>query len=378
MLNLVLSRTSSKKKSYNFFLFRNSTSLEVKIARELPETKGSIDRDNNLVVQAKSKFLDKLPSGQCEFCERITFNRCDQCLYFFCTIECLKNDSKGHNDTCKRSRGDRTKRRSTLINDGTIEFRTPIKSGCDVTVVSVLQTNIFFLRVTGEVEDSEHLKNLDKIYKLSKKVEQPIGYFPVIGEIVFCKFYTRGFNRAMILDTTEFNNIAIIFIDYGNIHYLPLEEIYPISKEHFSIPRTIFPVTLDGVGKFYANKKIKEYLQSLIERDHFKLSFTKEQVGRHIKEVLLVDMANNENVNDTLKEMRDLPVPDIHKDIFYSIPKSPIQEKITMDYVLMNVSFVEQTYMVSVIAKKDIPNLLEFEDEIQIYANKNHRYYTPR
>ncbi|KAL5284892.1 hypothetical protein ACFFRR_006923 [Megaselia abdita] len=358
--------------------YRNSTSLEVKIAKDLPETKGHIDKENKLVVQSKSQILSKFSSSECEFCGRNTFNRCDQCLHFFCTIECLKNDSKTHNDTCKRSRREQKAHISTGVNDGTILFRKHLKSGCEVTVVSVLQPNIFFVRVTGEIEDSEHLKNLDKIYNLSKKIEQPIGHFPVVGEIVFCKFYTRGFNRALILDSAELNNIAVVFIDYGNIHYLPLEEIYPISNEHFSIPRTLFPIALKEVDKFYANKKIQQYLESLIEKDHFRLSFAKDQLGKNIKEVVLIDMVNNENVNETINEMRIFPVPDIHKDIFYSIPKLPIKEMVTMDYVLMNISYVEQTYMVSVIPKKDIPNLLEFEDEIQVYASKNHQYYTPR
>lgn len=351
----------------------------MKIAKDIQETKGQVDKENNLVVQSKSRILDNIASGQCEFCEHITFNRCEQCLYFFCSIECLKNDSKSHNDTCKRQRRERKKHHTNAVSEGTIAFHKSLKSGCDVSVVSVLQPNLFFVRVIGEIEDSEHLKHLDKIYNLSKNIGGPlIGHRPVIGEIVFCKFYTRGFNRAMVLDPTELQNIAIVFIDYGNIHYVPLEEIYPIPKEHFSIPRTICPVTLDGVGKFYANKKIREYLESLIEREHFKLSFTKDQVGKNIKDVVLLDMVNNESVNDTINEMRDLPVPDIHKDVFYSIPKLVIQEKVTMDYIMMNVSYVEQTYMVSVIAKKDVPNLLEFEDEIQIYASKNHRYYTPR
>lgn len=290
----------------------------------------------------------------------------------------MKNDSKGHNDSCKRTRAERKKQPETVVHNGNIVFRKQIKSGCDVSVVSILQPNIFFIRVTGEVEDSVHLKNLDKIYNLSKNLDNPIGYFPVIGEIVFCKFFTRGFNRALVLDPKELDKIAVIFIDYGNIHYLPLEDIYPIPNEHFSIPRTICPVTLKGVEQFFANNKIQAYLKSLIERDHFKLSFTKDQVGRNIKEVVLIDMISNESVNETINEMREVVAPNIHKDIFYSIPKLPVQEKVTMEYVLTNVSYVDVTYMVSVIAKKDIPNLLEFEDEIQVYASKNHSYYTPR
>lgn len=204
------------------------------------------------------------------------------------------------------------------------------------------------------------------------------GRKPKIGDVVFCKFFTRGFNRAMVLDNTELNNIAVIFVDYGNLHFAPLEEIYPIPNEHFSIPRTVCPVKLKGVEQFYVNKKIQEYLESLVEKENFRLSFSKDQVTKNIKEVILLDMVNNENVNDTINEMRDFPEPDIHKDIFFSLPKLPIRENVTMNYVLTDTSYIEQTYIISVIAKKDLPNLLEFEDEIQIYANKNHRYYTPR
>lgn len=322
--------------------------------------------------------MEKIPVGQCEFCYRTTFNRCDQCLYFFCSIDCLKNDSKNHNDTCKRTRRERKKREDTVLNDGTLTFRKPYESGCEVSVVSILQPNIFYVRIAGESEDCEHLKNLDKIYNLSKSIKQEVGYVPSIGEVIFCKFFTRGYNRALVLDNTDHSNIVIVFVDFGNIHYVPLEEIYPISPEHFSIPRTVFPVKLRDVETFYANKSIREYLKSLVERDNIKLYFRRDQVGKYLKEVMLIDLINNENVNETIKEMRTFPEPDIHRDIFFSIPKSPIHELLTMNYVIMDTSYVEESHMISVIPKKDIPSLLEFQDEIQLYANKAQRYYTPR
>lgn len=226
------------------------------------------------------------PCDECSVCKLPTDMHCEVNKKPYCSIECLALDE----------------RPLAKANDDAIDAEIfqilPMELKRDVKITFVVNQRMLFVRPGGADADAAFVKCINDTVKYAKNAEN-LKLMPQIGELVLASF-DNYYQRAMVLKhIPNENQVAVAFIDFGNIEVLELTTLKKISPELKQIKRFATKIILKGVDQDYLCDKALQYLYNLMV---FDIELTIE--GSAIEnDIMNVDLRDKDYISRTLNAL---------------------------------------------------------------------------
>lgn len=139
-----------------------------------------------------------------------------------------------------------------------------LKNNSAVVIVYVRSHKVLFVRPSDPENTKKYGKLIEKVMELSKTAKV-INNLPERDQLVLAPF-DNGYYRAITLQALSADApVKVAFIDFGNAHDVPLNEIKVSDDECLLGQRLVQRINLNSVTVEKTNAKIEQYLQDLSE-----------------------------------------------------------------------------------------------------------------
>lgn len=171
------------------------------------------------------------------------------------------------------------------------------RSGNVVTITAISKTNIVFIRAKTYEDNMSYFKTIDGIQALGKKLKS-LTTRPKCGNVVIAKFGDQ-YNRALVLNADNPERIFVNYMDYGNLDYLKLDDLYEAPPEYADKPRHALPVILKDVPDCYMTDEIRNFMYSYLNGINVYVKYKPEDYNKEkrVYQVELVDETTQQNLN---------------------------------------------------------------------------------
>lgn len=289
-------------------------------------TVGKYDSDKGIFSKPSENY-ENAKIGSCEHCGKNCDLVCPRCMTPFCSLECQKAEWTRHRYICGKPPSmwpawakQVAKQRNSQDQTPTIESpqctnsnqpdstkKAALKaqlppSGNNVILTAISKTNVVFVRSTLYDDNLKFFNTVSRIQKLAKH-QNPIQHTPERGDIVLTRFREEQYNRAMILNPDNLDQIKLIYVDYGNIDSKSLDELYNAPDEFWTLPRMAVPIILKNVPEFFMTDEVKRYMYGFLNKD-MKIVYDEEDLENGINLTELFDLTHNENFNETITSFK--------------------------------------------------------------------------
>ncbi|XP_075159360.1 vreteno [Haematobia irritans] len=353
----------------------------------------------------KSCGIDKPDNiGKCTTCSRSCDSICSRCSTYYCSLDCQKSNWQQHRYICgktghlqktlpkmgitpklkleEKENYSESKTQQLVTTAKNYENCSPKipRSGNVVTITAISKTNIVFLRGKSYHDDINYFKTIDGIQSISKLLK-PLTILPKCGNVVIGK-YRNQYNRALVLNADNKENIFLNFMDYGNLDSLRLEDLYEAPLEYTERPRHAVPVILKDVPDSYMTEEIRNFMYSYLDGINVYIKYKPEDYdhSKNVYKVELIDETTQQNLNKMITKMSIPTEPKRNAEICYReylqitpLPNGDNTELIVMDNSLMS------TGCISCTTKPFAYEIQKFQHELQRYVvNLPKIGYAPR
>lgn len=204
----------------------------------------------------------------------------------YCSFECLDLDKK----TTVQAIDDPV--------DAEIFEILPIELTRIVKITFVVNQRMLFVRPSDAYADAAFVKCINDTVKYAKKAEN-LKLMPKIGELVLapCDNY---YQRAIVLKKIpKDDQVAVAFIDFGNIEVIESATLKKISPELKQIKRFATKIILKDVNQDYLCDKALQYLYNLMVFD-IELTIESSKIEN---DILIADLRDKDYVSRTLNAL---------------------------------------------------------------------------
>ncbi|XP_037812923.1 LOW QUALITY PROTEIN: protein vreteno [Lucilia sericata] len=254
------------------------------------------------------------------------------------------------------------------------------RSGNIVTITAISKTNVVFIRSKTYDDNLSYFNTIDSLQAIGKLL-QPLKSPPNCGRMVIAKFENQ-FNRALVLQATNDERILIIFVDYGNLEQMKLEDLYEAPDEFVSKPRHAIPVLLKDVPDLHMTQEIRKFMYTYLHNINVEIRYKPEDFleTNQIYAVELIDENTQQNLNKMIVKLSKPMEPQNSNEICNRgyleqkvLPTGDDVEFFVMDNSLMSSGCISCTI------KPYVIEIQKFQKELQTYAESiPEEAYTPR
>lgn len=157
------------------------------------------------------------PCDECSLCKLPTDMYCEENKKPYCSFECLSMDKeplgKAIDDTMD----------AEIFQVFPMELKLVIKITC------VVNQRMLFARPGDAYTDTAFVKCINDTVKYANNAKN-LKLLPEVGELVLAPF-DNYYQRAMVLKHISTDDVAVAFIDFGNIEVLEFTKFKKISPE---------------------------------------------------------------------------------------------------------------------------------------------------
>lgn len=233
------------------------------------------------------------PCDECTVCKSPTDMHCEINKKPYCSFECLELD----------------KRPLATAIDAEIIQVLPMGLTRDVKITFVVNQRMLFVRPSDADADAAFVKCINDTVKYAKKAET-LKLMPQIGALVLAPF-DNYYQRAMVLKhMPEKKNVAVAFIDFGNIEVLDFTTFKKISPELKRIKRFATKIILKDVEQDYLCDKALQYLYNLMVFD-IELTIESSTIEN---EIMIVELRGNDYISRTLNALNSKEIASKYND----------------------------------------------------------------
>ncbi|KAI8124289.1 Protein vreteno [Lucilia cuprina] len=254
------------------------------------------------------------------------------------------------------------------------------RSGNIVTITAISKTNVVFIRSKTYDDNLSYFNTIDSLQAIGQLL-QPLKSLPKCGQMVIAKFENQ-YNRALVLQAANFEKILIIFVDYGNVEQMKLEDLYEAPEEFVSKPRHAIPVLLKDVPDLHMTQEIRKFMYTYLHNINVEIRYKPEDFleTNQIYSVELIDENTQQNLNKMIVKLSKPTEPQNTNEICNRgyleqkvLPTGDNVEFFVMDNSLMSSGCISCTI------KPYVIEIQKFQKELQSYAESlPQEAYTPR
>lgn len=260
------------------FTYRKSSSLTPADVDALPFDFNSGSFDVNI--------------SRCVNCSLAADKKCKQCELTFCSLDC-------HEAKCKKTKEIDEKMSSvTLKSPKIFNLGNPLVSeplGKTVKITYVVNHRMLFVRPADDKQEVAFVKLLNDTVKCAIDAKTYTS-LPSVSSLVLAKF--DYYQRALVLKHLNDTEVAVAFIDFGNIEIRKFSELKIMPTDLQNRKRFATKIQLKNINEDLMNVKSLEYLYHVMMYD-IELKITKEIVdGKELCELKSSEHWINQMVND--------------------------------------------------------------------------------
>lgn len=168
----------------------------------------------------------------------------------------------------------------------------------EVKITFVVNQRMLYVRPGDMDADVAFMKCINDTAKYAKKAEN-LKLMPQIGELVLAPF-DNYYQRAMVLKhMPKKNQVAVAFIDFGNIEILEFMTLKKISPKLKRIKRFATKIILKDVNQDYLCDKALQYLYNLMVFD-IELTIESSTIEN---DIMIVDLRDKDYISRTLNAL---------------------------------------------------------------------------
>ncbi|XP_055902211.1 protein vreteno-like isoform X4 [Eupeodes corollae] len=383
----------------------NKSLVKGKNPNQVESIKGSVRKTLAGIFSKPSQTYEKAKIGPCEHCSKSCDTVCDRCMSSFCSVECQKAEWNRHRYICGKPASmwpawakQLAKQRNPSDNKITEQIESPSSStsqkdstrkpalkaqlppsGNNVILTAISKTNVVFVRSTLYDDNLLFFNTVSRIQKEAKN-QSHIQHTPERGDIVLTKFKDQQYNRAMILNPDNLDEIKLIYVDYGNIDSKSLDDLYNAPVEFWNLPRMAVPIILKNVPEFFMTDEVRKYMYSYLNTD-LKIVYDTEDLDNGINLSELFDSTSNVSFNETIASFKAGAAEQKKAPVVYRefLQYSPLPTGENVELLVIDSSLL-QTGFVSCTTEAYTNEIEKFQKDIQAYvqANETKSTYTPR
>lgn len=188
-----------------------------------------------------------------------------------------------------------------------LENEIPL-SGNLVTLTSVTKTNVVFIRSKKYEDNISFFKTINAV-NAAAKTAACLENAPKCGQVVLTEFHGQ-YNRALVLNADNVDNILLIHMDYGSLDKKPLAELKEAPAKLMNIPRHALPVILKNVPECFMTDKIRWFMYGYLDVIDLKIVYHETDLNSNgIYAVELIDEMTGQNFNKTIVELSKVTPP---------------------------------------------------------------------
>ncbi|XP_031617960.1 protein vreteno [Contarinia nasturtii] len=334
--------------------------------------------DNSLKKKPFIFKSDSIDYGivQCENDSYASDKKCKQCNKNYCTLNC-------HAISCKKpDKLDETgPSKSPSIFDFTIKSEPIMKT---VKLTAVINHRLVFVRPAEDDQETAFAQLLNDTVKCAINAET-YKSLPSIASLVLAKY--DYYQRALVLKHINDTEVAVAFIDFGNIETRPYSELKVMPSDLQKRKPFATKIHLSKINEDLMNEQALRCLYNLMMHD-IELKIKKEMVDENpLYELKAPDNWVNQMVNDWNTDGIDIPkIKDISCRIFSTDASERFERPIKLaemsgkEVIIMDNSQIIVNY-ISFLAVDDLNEFLQNERRIQNISNylfTVEKSYTPR
>lgn len=237
------------------------------------------------------------PCLECSACKSPTDMHCEVNKRPYCSFECLELDKK----PLAKAIDD--------AMDAEIFKILPMELMRHVKITFVVNQRMLFVRPGDADADVAFVKCINDTVKYAKKAEH-LKLMPQIGELVLAPF-DNYYQRAMVLKhILKENQVAVAFIDFGNIEVLEFAALKKISPELKQIKRFATKIILKNVDQDYLCDKALQYLYNLMVFD-IELTIESNTIEN---DIMIVDLRDKDYISCALNALNSKEIVSKYND----------------------------------------------------------------
>ncbi|XP_055853411.1 protein vreteno-like isoform X2 [Episyrphus balteatus] len=402
-------KTEPEDGKYNYHTGRAYYTMPQKgkqfIEEKQKATLGGYDSNKGIFTKP-SESCENAKIGPCEHCGNNCDLVCPRCMAPFCSVECQKAEWTRHRYICGKPASmwpawakqvAKQRNLTEQMTDLTIESppsnppshqdsskKAALKallppSGNNVILTAISKTNVVFVRSTAYDDNLKFFNTVSTIQKMANQ-QSRIQHTPERGDIVLTKFKENQYNRAMILNPDNLDQIKLIYVDYGNIDSKSLDELYNAPEEYWNLPRMAVPIILKNVPEFFMTDEVKKYMYSYLNKD-MKIVYDNDDLQNGVNLTELFDLTSNESFNEMIALFKAGGVEKNKTTVVYRefLEDSPLPTGENVELLVIDSSLL-QTGFVSCTTEAYANEIQKFQNDIQKYVKENAATssYTPR
>lgn len=206
--------------------------------------------------------LLNIPSESCAklLCKLFADKHCKTCKNWYCSIEC-SNDDKNH--SCLHGMAHSN-------GNANFEDKKPIVQTHPlhkyVKITCVVNHQLIFVRPAAAADDISFARLVNDVISQSKQANK-LKKLPPIGSYVLASF-GEFYQRALVLKHISDVEVAVAFIDYGNVETIKFSELKEMPNELKQISRFATRIWLRDVNEGLMNDAAVRYLYKLMLTDN--------------------------------------------------------------------------------------------------------------
>ncbi|XP_037936206.1 protein vreteno [Teleopsis dalmanni] len=332
-------------------------------------------------VNTNNDDISELHIGKCDNCSLLCSHICNDCETFYCSKQCQIKKWKTHRYVCGKPKHMQRTELSDSENSLSSSTLSVVRdhmpqSGDVVMITSISKSNLVFVRSAHAEEYLSFFKIMQKVYSAGANGKQ-LTDIPKLGQVVITKSKDQ-YNRAMVLNIDDPNSIKVVYIDFGNVEYKQLSELYLATNELISEPRFANPVLLKGVPYRYMTTKIRDYMFSWLNMDAI-IIYNPVDEENGVQSVELKHFVSNKTLNSAVISLclsNERPKDEVLFINFLEHIKLPTGNNI--EVVIMDNSFLI-TGIVSCTTRAYAIEITKFQKELQTFGESSKEMlYAPR
>lgn len=357
-----------------------------------------------------------LDIGQCANCNRTCDIVCARCQTYFCGLECQRKAWPKHRQICgkenckglienteyrcfkkeevndesenkQQESSPNTSTSSGVLLPRDVEKNTEVqsrkipRSGNLVALTAVTKTNIVFIRSKADEDNLNFFKLVNDVQSAAKHLEK-LSKTPISGQIVITNFEGQ-YNRAMILNSDNEQQIKLVYMDYGNLDARKLEDLYETPEQFIHVERFVEPVILKDVPEMYMTEEIRKFMYSYLDGIDLVVKYDEKSdllSDKGVYEVELIDGTTNQNFNKMVAKLCKPTEPTNPDEAYYVnyLPQKQLPEGDNIELVVMDNSLL-CTGCISCTTKEWAIEVENFQNDVQLYGESlKQQCYTPR
>ncbi|XP_065363950.1 protein vreteno [Calliphora vicina] len=254
------------------------------------------------------------------------------------------------------------------------------RSGNIVTITAISKTNVVFIRSKTYDANLSYFNTIDSLQAIGKMLP-PLKAMPQCGNMVIAKFENQ-FNRALVLQVINPEKILIIFVDYGNLEQMTLDDLFEAPEEFVAKPRHAIPVLLKDVPDLHMTQEIRKFMYTYLHNINVEIRYKAEDFREENKifAVELIDESTQQNLNKMIVKLSKPTEPQNTNEI---CNRGYLEQKVlpsgdNVEFYIMDNSLMSSG-CISCTIKPYVIEIQKFQKELQSYAESiTKEAYTPR